>query len=63
MEFVHRFLIPEVLLRFGQTEVGGAFVLDTLLNRNTSLGIALLHRLLRLPHNHHHKNTRVLYIP
>ena len=35
---MHRFLIPDVLLRFGQTEIGGAFILDTLLNRNRSLG-------------------------
>ena len=35
---MHRFLIPDVLLRFGQTEIGGAFILDTLLNRNRTLG-------------------------
>ena len=35
---MHRFLIPDVLLRFGQTEIGGALILDTLLNRNRTLG-------------------------
>ena len=35
---MHRFLIPDVLLRFGQTEISGAIILDTLLNRNRSIG-------------------------
>jgi hypothetical protein len=38
LEFVHRFLLPHVLKRFGQKEWAGAIVADTLLAFNDSLG-------------------------
>ncbi len=38
LEFVHRFLIPDVLKRFGQNGMSGAIVIDTVLNANATSG-------------------------
>jgi hypothetical protein len=38
LEFVHRYLIPDVLRAFGQTKIGGVFVVDSLLNMNATEG-------------------------
>ena len=45
---MHRFLIPEVLLRFGQKEISGAIILDTLLNCNRSLGTKYINLLYQI---------------
>ena len=34
MEFVQRYLVPEVLRKYGQSEIGGAFIVDTIMNLN-----------------------------
>ena len=36
-EFVNRFLIPNILRKFGQSTIGGAFIADTMMNLNTTL--------------------------
>ena len=36
-EFVNRFLIPDILRKFGQSTIGGAFIADTMMNFNSTL--------------------------
>ena len=38
LEFVQRFLIPEVMAKFGQKKIKGAYVIDTIMNYNTTEG-------------------------
>ena len=38
LEFVQRFLIPEVMSKFGQKRIKGAFVIDTIMNYNSTEG-------------------------
>jgi len=33
-EFVQRFLLPEILRKYGQSDIGGTFIADTLMNLN-----------------------------
>ena len=38
IEFVQRFLVPKIMRRFNQTEISGAFILDTIMNFNSTEG-------------------------
>ena len=36
-EFVNRFLVPNILRKYGQSDIGGAFIADTLMNLNRTV--------------------------
>ena len=36
-EFVKRYLIPQILRKYGQSDIGGAFIADTIMNLNRTI--------------------------